>query len=201
MSNILEQLAAQLGPDAYQKIGQQLGINSQQSQAAVQTALPILIGALARNAQKPQEAEAIAGALDRDHDGSLLNNLGSFLNSPDRNAGAGILGHVLGGQKGKVEEYVAKSSGLNSNNSAALLEMLAPLVMASLGQQKKSQGLDASGIAGLLGGVLGGKSSTGGQVPIQQLLNSLLDSNKDGKISDDLLRMGGKMLGGMFKKS
>jgi len=152
----------------------------------------------------------LANALDRDHDGSLLNNLDSFLKAPEQGKGSGILGHVLGGQRGRVEQYVSKSSGLNAGSTGQLLEMLAPLVMGSLGKQKKSQGLDAGGLAGMLGQVLGGQGASGatsgqtGQKPAkspqQQLLASLLDSDKDGDISDDLINLGGKLLGGMFGK-
>lgn len=210
MVNILEQISSQLGDYAYQKIGQQLGLDANTSKMAVQNALPVLIGALARNTQDPKGAAALAGALDRDHDGSVLNNLDSFLKAPEQGKGAGILGHVLGSQRGRVEQYVSKSSGLNTNNTGQLLEMLAPLVMGSLGKHKKSQGLDAGGLAGMLGQVLNGQGASGAQAaqpgqkpaksPQQQLLASLLDSDKDGDISDDLINLGGKLLGGMFGK-
>jgi hypothetical protein len=177
---------------------------------------------MARNTQNAQGASALASALDRDHDGSVLNNLDAFLRTPEQGKGAGILNHVLGAQRGRVEQYVAKSSGLNSGNSGQLLEMLAPLVMGSLGKQKKAQGLDAGGLAGMLGQLLGGAQTSGtsttsrpgnaaaqqapgagakaAKSPQQQLLESLLDGDKDGDIKDDLLNLGGKLLGGMFGK-
>jgi hypothetical protein len=208
MESLLDLITSQLGQDSYQKIGQQLGVDATQSRSAVESALPILISALARNAQQPQGASSLANALDRDHDGSILQNLDGFLKSPDQGAGGAILGHVLGGQRGKVEEYVSRSSGLSLGNTGPLLEMLAPIVLGSLGQQKKTQGLDAGGLAGMLGGLLSGglagnstKTTSGkAKSPQQQLLASLLDSDKDGDISDDLLNMGGKLLGGLFKK-
>lgn len=202
--NLLEQLQQQLGPMAYEQIGKQLGLDAGQSRSAVESALPVLIGALAKNAQQPQGAASLAKALDRDHDGSILTQLDGFLKAPGQGDGSAILGHVLGAQRGKVEQYVSKSSGINTANAGSLLEMLAPIVMGSLGQQKRQQGLDASGLAGMLGGLLGG-GQKGAQANAprsiqQQVLNALLDSDKDGDISDDLLQMGGKLLGGLFKK-
>jgi len=232
MATLLEQISSQLGDETLQKIGQKLGLDAEASKSAIESALPVLLGAMARNTQNTQGASALASALDRDHDGSVLNNLDAFLQAPEQGKGAGILNHVLGAQRGRVEQYVSKSSGLNSGNTGQLLEMLAPLVMGSLGQQKKAQGLDAGGLAGMLGQLLGGgqtgnASSGGGQTgtapgnagqasagarqapgnagkaaksPQQQLLESLLDSDKDGDIKDDLLNLGGKLLGGMFGK-
>ncbi len=224
MSNILDLITSQLGPDAYEKIGKQLGTDPQQSRSAVESALPVLLGALARNTGNPEGAANLASALDRDHDGSILNNLDGFLQSTGQGKGGAILGHVLGGQRGRVEQYVSKSSGLGSENTGKLLEMLAPIVLGSLGQQKKSQGLDAGGLAGMLtkvisgGGASGSASATGktasatgktagaalpsdkseAMSPQQKILASLLDSDKDGDISDDLVNLGGKLLGGFF---
>ena len=137
MESLLDLITSQLGQDSYQKIGQQLGVDATQSRSAVESALPILISALARNAQQPQGASSLANALDRDHDGSILQNLDGFLKSPDQGAGGAILGHVLGGQRGKVEEYVSRSSGLSLGNTGPLLEMLAPHCIGKPGPAEK----------------------------------------------------------------
>lgn len=208
MDQLLNILTQQLGQQGIGKIGQQLGLDEQQSASAIGAALPVLMGALAKNAQEPEGAASLAGALDRDHDGSVLNNLEGFLQNPAQGKGAGILGHMLGGKRPRVEQYVSKSAGLSGQQSGQLLEMLAPLVMGGLGQQKRQQNLDSNGLAGMLGGLLnsgalggalggasgGTKASQGGN----PLLNALLDQDGDGDISDDLIGMGGKLLGGLF---
>ena len=66
-------------------------------------ALPLLMGALGRNASQPQGAQSLLGALQRDHLGSndLSGLLGAVLGGsrqgqPSRQTdGAGILGHIL----------------------------------------------------------------------------------------------------------
>jgi hypothetical protein len=204
MDQLLDMLTQQLGQQGVGKIGQQLGLNEAQSESAIGAALPVLMGALARNAQKPEGAAALAGALDRDHDGSLLNNLDGFLQNPAQANGAGILGHVLGSKRSRVEQYVSKSAGLSGQQSGQLLEMLAPLVLGSLGQQKRQQNLDSNGLSSLLGGLLNSGALGGGQAGAGRaqggnpLLNALLDQDGDGDINDDLIGMGGKLLGGLF---
>ena len=79
MTDILSSLLGQLGPSAVQQISQQLGAPPGATQSAIQAALPTLLTALANNARTPQGAQALGSALERDHDGSVLNNLSGFL--------------------------------------------------------------------------------------------------------------------------
>ena len=198
MSDIMDMITSQLSGEAMKQISRQLGTNEQQSSSAIAAALPVLLGAMNKNAKTSEGASALAGALEKDHDGSILDNLGGFLGNASQGPGAGILGHVLGGQRGKVEQYVSKTSGLNTQGSGQLLEMLAPVVMGALGKQKREQGLDAGALAGMLGNVMSNRQS---QAPQQnQILGALLDSDGDGDITDDIVNLGGKLLGGLFKR-
>ena len=52
-----------------QQVSQQLGVDPGTAESAIQAALPMLIGALGQNAQQPQGAEALFGALQNDHQG------------------------------------------------------------------------------------------------------------------------------------
>ena len=73
-----------------------------------QAAVPLLVGAMQRQAASPTGLDALAGALDRDHDGSILDDIGGFLGSGGTvGRGAGILGHVLGAR----QDNVAASAG------------------------------------------------------------------------------------------
>jgi hypothetical protein len=79
---------------------------------------------------------------------------------------------------------------MDSNQVSSILAQLAPLVMGFLGQQKKQQNLDASGISGLLTNTLG-QSGSGMMNMAAQLL-----TDKDGNIMDDV----GNLMGKFFKK-
>ena len=148
MTDILSSLMGQLGPSAVQQISQQLGAPPGATQSAIQAALPTLLSALANNAQTPQGAQALGSALERDHDGSVLNDLGGFLaGGAAGSAGAAILGHVLGQRQAPVARSLGGATGLDATQSTQLLAMLAPLVMGALGQQQRQEGLDAGGLA------------------------------------------------------
>ena len=177
------------------KLSSQLGVNENDVKLGLVSALPAILQALNKNTQTAEGAESLNKALEK-HDGSVLNNLSGYLNNPDLNDGAGILNHLFGNQTENVAKAVSKSSGLDSNGSIKMLQILAPLVLGALGKQKKDNNLDASGLDALTSMLalnLGSNEQTSG---IMGLVTNLLDSNKDGAIVDDLLGLASKFLGG-----
>jgi hypothetical protein len=196
--SILNELTQQLSGPALQALTQQLGTDQSTTQSAVEAALPMLIGALAKNASTEQGAQSLAGALERDHDGGILNQLTGFLASPDNGSGPGILGHVLGQKQPAVEQGVSQISGLDMSKVGPLLANLAPIVMGMLAQQQRSRSLDPGSLAGMLNNerqqVQQQSSGTAGMA--MTMLNSFLDKDGDGSAIDDI----GGMLGNFFKK-
>ena len=83
------------------------------------------------------------GALDRDHDGSILDDLGGFLGDYLSGRGAGILSHIFGDQEGAVERGVSQASGLDLSKVGPLLMILAPIVMGALGRARREEGIGA----------------------------------------------------------
>lgn len=192
--SLLDAVAGQLDPSIISALGGQIGADPAATQSAVTAALPVLVGALARNSGASDGAASLFGALGQ-HDGSILGNLVSAVSSPTAaSAGAAILGHVLGGQQNRAADGVAQSSGLSNDQSAKLLMLLAPIVLGVLGKMVSSGGLDAGGMSTML---------QGDQARVQEqapgLLGALLDQNHDGNIADDALRIGAGLLGSFFK--
>ena len=195
MASLTDELLSQLSGPAAAKIANQLGIDPQQAQGAIGTALPLLLGKLGSNAAQPQGAQALLGALQDNHSGLDVGSvLGAVLggNSGAATNGAGILGHIFGGQQGAAQAGVAQASGLPSGQAGQLLQILAPIVMAYLG--KHASGGNADALSGLLGQehqTLRQQEGAGG------LLGSLLDQDGDGQLGlDDALKIGGALFGG-----
>ena len=198
MSNsLLEGLMSQLEGGGIDAISRQVGVSRDQAMQVASGALPALLGGLDRNSQDPAEAAALAGALDRDHDGSVLDDVAGFLGQGSSAAsGAGILGHIFGSRQGSMENALGKMSGLDAGSVGQILTMLAPLVMGMLGREKRSKGLDIGGLTDLLGG----ERRTAQQRAPQafDMLGGLLDSDGDGQVMDDVAKIGGGLLGGLF---
>jgi hypothetical protein len=204
MSGILDLLNSDMGKQLVRSISEKTGINASQATNVVSSGLPALMGAMQSNLSSGDGATGLLGALTSGkHDGSLLDNIGGFLNGSDFTDGSKILGHVLGGNQDSMVQGLSAKTGVDSGMIAKILPMLAPIVMSYLGKQAKSKGVSNSGgLSDLLGGLMGG--SGGGSV-----LTSVLDQNGDGKldISDAMSALSGKkkgglagLLGGLFGK-
>jgi len=142
-------------------------------------------------------------ALERDHDGGILDNLSDILGGrnvqPQQERalnGAGILEHILGNKQSKVADAIGQENGLNAGQIGNLMKTLAPVLLGVLGKQKRQQGLDVSGISDLLRGERQQQQQRQSSSPIGGLLKNFIDQDGDGNIMDDL----GGMLGKFLKK-
>ena len=205
MADILfDLLKSQVSDDLVGALAGQLGGASQkQTSTAVDGAMSILLNGLAKNAQSTSGASALGAALDRDHDGSILDDVMGFVTEStkpknERAAnGAGILGHILGGKQTGAIDMLSKMSGLDSNQSTSLLIKMAPIVLGMLGKQKRSGGLSPSDLGGLLSGAAA-MSNKGNKNA--SLITSLLDQDGDGSLKGEAVGFGLKMLKGLFSR-
>ena len=192
----LEALLGLLQGQDLGQLAEQVGGNEGQVKNGVMAALPAMLTALSKNTGTEKGAQELNNALETKHDGSILNNLSGYLSNPDLKDGAGILNHLFGSQTSNVANAVSQSSGLDSNGSMKMLQMLAPVLMGMLGQQKKQNNLDAEGIGNLTSMLASNFGSEAGASGIMEAVTNLLDANKEGNVMDDIMGMVGKLFGG-----
>ena len=192
MSTLNEQLQRAID-SAMPAISAQIGADPDKTRTAAQGAVPLLRGALHRNAQRPEGAEALNNALNRDHDGSVLDSLGDLVGNPQSGQGEAILRHVLGAKQGAAEGALSQFAGLDKGSITKLLVLLAPMLLGMLGKKQREQGGGArdlprilrgeeeaarrggGGLGDLIGGVLGQGSQKPGCLG---LLGGLLGSRR-----------------------
>ena len=177
-------------------LASQVGGNEGEAKNGVMAALPAMLAALGKNAGTEKGAEELNNALEKKHDGSILDNLSGYLSNPDLKDGAGILNHLFGNQTSNVANAVSQSSGLDTNGSMKMLQMLAPILMGILGQQKKQNNLDAEGLGNLTSMLASNFGSEAGTSGIMETVTNLLDAKKEGNVVDDIMGMVGKFFGG-----
>jgi len=196
MSDLTNQVMGHLDGQRIQAIASQLGVDPAEAESAIQQAMPLLIGGLARNAQTDQGAGALHSALG-DHAG---NDVGSILGSVLGGGGAGgglnsgmaILGHIFGARQDQAAQGLGQQTGLGSQNAGQLLAILAPVVMGVLGNMSQRQGMSASG----LGSVLGQEAQRIRGTNAGGLLGAVFDQDGDGRFGiSDVLKMGEGLLG------
>jgi hypothetical protein len=205
MSSITDGLFNQLQGQPLDQISQKLGLNSAQTQTAIAAALPLLIGALGRNARDPQGAQSLFGALQRDHVGQDPQQvLGSALGGGGQ--GNEILGHIFGQRQEVAAQGLSSAAGVDPSHANMLLRWLAPVALAYVAKQMYERRQAKSGASAApaaptpdvlreelgreeqeitrQGGVGGG------------LLGAIFDRNQDGKVDfSDLLGLGGGQRG------
>lgn len=219
--SLIDDVLGQLQGQPMGRIAAQLGTDAGSASQAVSAALSMLVGALGRNAQQPGGADALLGALQRDHagqgavdlsgllgalaggaagaGGGLGGLLGSVLGggaSAGRQMDAGgILGHVFGGAQSRAEAGLGQATGLSGSQAGNLLKMLAPMVMAALAGRVNAGQLDAGGLGSLLGQERARVQQQGGVGG--GLLGAVLDQDGCGKVDlGDLIKLGSSLLGG-----
>ena len=142
--SLINDLLGQLQGAPLQGMAAQLGADTKTTSNAIAAALPMLVGAMSANAQRPGGADSLFGALQRDHSGAGALDMGSLLGGllgggqQGGGAGAAILGSLLGG-------------GRQQGGAGALGSILGS-VLGNAGAPKSRQ-LDAGGILGKVAGL------------------------------------------------
>lgn len=97
MQGVLDEVLRALGPDTIGQMAGRIGASPQQTQQAIQAALPLLLGAMSRNAARPGGAEALHRAAVRDHAANdPMALVGALLGGAGGGAGGGAAGQLLG---------------------------------------------------------------------------------------------------------
>ena len=201
MSNIFDLLQSQLTPQVIGALSKQIRADESTTASAAQGAISAIVGALSKNASSQQGASGLLGALERDHDGSALNNImslvsGSGLGTSKATNGLGILSHLLGGKTNNIIQALSQGTNLNFMQTANLLQSLAPVVMGALGKAKKQNVVSQSNVFDFLNNSI---KQAAPQRKELSIFEKLLDQDGDGNTMDDVAGMGMKLLGGFLK--
>jgi hypothetical protein len=190
MSGLVDTILSHLDDTQVSAIASQLGVDPTQARAAIEHAVPLIVGHLAQNASSPQGADALNNALG-EHAGFRIPDVlnGILSGSGGQGIGGAILGHIFGNNQAAANQGLGQVTGLGQQNSAQLMAILAPIVMAALANNVQSQG---GGLGNVLaqeaqqiqqrGGLAGGLLSAvlnhggGGNLDLSNMLGGVLGS-------------------------
>lgn len=194
--SLLDLITGSAGNQVAEQAENKFGISKNQIIALLVVAAPLVISYLKKKSENAEEADKLNAALDRDHDGSILNNPAQALERQQE--GDSILGHIFGGEKANVENQLSQNTGISMDKIGPVLAMLAPVIMGYIGQQKQANNVTSGGGLGdLLGGILGSSSqqAQASNDPLSNILGSVLggaQQSSGGGLGDIL----GSVLGG-----
>lgn len=207
--NLEDLLQGPLRNQVLGQLSQQLNVdNQQQASTALDSTLQVLLNAVSKNVSKPDGASSLINALNKDHDGSILDNVSDFLGGQfqPQNAsttnGIGILKHLLGDKQDDAAKTIGQQSGMDAGQIMKMMAAVAPILMGVLGKanQQSSSG-PVSGGGGLIDMVLSTTKKVNQQSNQGSILTQFLDKDGDGSIMDDVAGMGFKaIVGRLFKR-
>ncbi len=195
--SLLDLLTGNTSNQVAEKAENKFGISRNQIIALLAVAAPLIISYLRNKSQDAKEAEALNNALDKDHDGSILND-SSQLEARESEGGS-ILGHIFGGDKQNVENQLSQNTGISIDKIGPVLAMLAPVIMGYIGKEKQQSNVGAGGLGDLLGGILGNASNqaqTQQSSPLNDILGSVLGGGQSQSSGNPLNDILGSVLGG-----
>ena len=180
-------------------IAAKLGVSADEAKTAVEQGGAVLLSGLAKNAQTDEGSAAIQNALRR-HEGATPVQR---VDDVDQNDGGKIVKHVLGDDADQVAAQLNASEKTPGIDFGKLLPILAPIVMGLIANATKNKSASADGaqsggggLGDIIGGLLGGGSSSGGSAGgggIGDILGGILgggSSSGGGGLGD--------ILGGLF---
>lgn len=154
--DLLGLVKEQLTSTIVSNISSFLGESTENTNSALASALPAILGGVMQKASTTQGASDLLNTIRTGgYDGSVLSNLGGLLDdvkstSTLASLGSGLLGNLFGDKLGALSSVIANVSGIKTGSASSLLGLAAPILMNVLGKQVTSQGISTSGLASLL---------------------------------------------------
>ena len=155
--NLMDMVKTAISSGVADQIGSAVGLDKSKTSSAIEAAIPVLLGGLAKKASSPSGLSELGDIFkQQDKEPSVLDNLGGLLsggaNSKLLGMGASLLPMLLGSSQSSIVSVLMKLLGLGDKSVIGLLGSLAPIVMGVVGKQAKSAGgFDPSVLTNLLG--------------------------------------------------
>ncbi|KRR10691.1 hypothetical protein CQ12_19705 [Bradyrhizobium jicamae] len=152
-TNLVSAVMQFLTPDMIAKIASVLGLDRNLAQKAISGAIPALLASFADVASTPNGARQLTNTLTQQSASidSLKNLIGGSGQNLLQETGSNMLSGLFGGGTlDAMAQTIGKFAGIGEGTTKSMLGMLGPVVLSMLGQQQRSAGLDANGLASLL---------------------------------------------------
>ncbi len=178
--NLVDLLLGDENNQTITELSRNFNLDETQTRSAVKELIPALTRGMQKNTSDSPGLDDLLDALQKGNHGNYLDKPSSLGQEATRNDGNDILGHIFGNKQVSrdVASRASERSGISSTILKKMLPIVATLVMGQLSKKVLGGGRQAPANRGQSGG----------------LLTSLIDSDRDGAIWDDLLGMGARAM-------
>ncbi len=183
--NLISLVSDQLDPQTLGALSGMIGEDEATTKSAVNAVIPTLVGAMATKGASESGREEMLGAFNSaasadtpgpnpmDLVGNFAGALGGGDNSGMMQMGASLLPMLMGNKAGGAASMISAVSGASAGSSNKLMTAMIPLVVGMVMKQLGGGGggMNAAGLAGLLGG----QDTSAGPAGLGDLLGGLSD--------------------------
>lgn len=154
--DILGLIKDKLTDSVIEKVSNFLGEHPENISSALNSAVPIVLGGIIRNASNDEETGKVMDVLkDGGHTGEILDDLPNLLGNFDKTQllitiGSNIFNHFTGNKGNSIVEKLSVLTGIRKTSASSLVGLAAPLVLGALGKVVNKEGLGVSGLTRLL---------------------------------------------------
>lgn len=196
MQHILQDVLGDMNEEVLSAMAAKAGLNVTQTRSAMGEVVPAIFGGLAKNTKKKAGLSALFNALKKDHDGSVLDQMGEVVEDPERFKASKILGHIFGSKQDALTDMIGKDLGADKGAVGGLMAMAAPMIMGQLGKSLQKYGLSEYDLKKLLAIA---RSDSKKEGKAQAIVIAFLDKDGDGDVKDDLMSMAGRWIQKKFR--
>ena len=158
VENLMELMQSSLTPRLAGDVSTYLGESPSTSRSAASAAIPAVLTRLAQQSATAAGAAQVFEAISSPQiDTGLADNPGGWLGGGSQTAdllsqGNAMLRNLFGERTGAITDAISSVSGMKMTSASTLLSLAVPAIFAWLKRHLIRGGLDAAGLAGLLGG-------------------------------------------------
>jgi len=156
--NLLEMLQGSVAPALVRDASRFLGETETNTQAAVGSLLPALLGSFAQKSATPGGAADLLKLISGPGiDTNLVSSLGAMLGGGQQTndllkMGTGLVTSLMGDKTGAFNQALSSASGMKTSSVTNLLALALPVIFAFLKKYVMTNKVDAGGLASLLMG-------------------------------------------------
>jgi len=177
--NILDLILADDNKGALSEMSRNFDLSESETRTAVEELIPALRRGMQNNTSSAPGMDDLLDALKTGEHAKYMDEPSSLGKTSTIKDGNDILGHIFGSKEvsREVATRASKKSGISSTLLKKMLPIIATLAMSALSKK-----------------VIGGRSGAVNRNQSGGLLTSLLDSDNDGSVWDDVLGMAAKTM-------
>ncbi|MCP4070640.1 MAG: DUF937 domain-containing protein [Hyphomicrobiales bacterium] len=170
MIPLVEMMLKSLDGDGFTQIKQQFGLDSKETERALEAVLPAFSTGLKRNTAQPKDFGAFMHTLSEGRHEKYVDDTNTAFSDEGKRDGNGILKHLFGSKNTSraLAAQAAKASGVDEETIKKILPVVASMVMGGLFKQSTGQTDNITGVkatgntstsnfsgGGILGDILG----------------------------------------------